>query len=156
METPVFRLDGNAFMARYGAGEAKYIRESPAESMTTRLQYFSTVLFGGEIFFGIEHADRIVALACCLENLEPDALTLSYLSVDPRYKNRKMATRLVISIRDYVQESGLNALDVSGYSAWGQLYLQHLLRRECLSIELRECGKVIHTPLASELFASTV
>jgi GNAT superfamily N-acetyltransferase len=156
METPVFRLDGNAFMARYGAGEAKNIRESPAESMTTRLQYFSMVLFGGEIFFGIERADRIVALACCLQNLEPDALTLSYLSVDPEYKNRKLATRLVMAIRDYVKDSGLEALDVSGYSAWGQLYLQHLLRRECFSIELRECGKVIHTPQSSGCIASVV
>jgi ribosomal protein S18 acetylase RimI-like enzyme len=154
METPVFRLDGNAFMARYGAGEAKNIRESPAESMTTRLQYFSTVLFGGEIFFGIERADRIVALACCLQNLEPDALTLSYISVDPEYKNRKLATRLVVAIRDYVKYSGLEALDVSGYSAWGQLYLQHMLRRECFSIELRECGKVVPTPQPSGSVAS--
>ncbi|MEC4720527.1 GNAT family N-acetyltransferase [Noviherbaspirillum sp. CPCC 100848] len=156
METPVFQLAGNAFMARYGAGEAKCIRESPAEAMTTRLQYFSTVLFGGELFFGIELGDRIVALACCLDNLEPDALTLSYLSVDPEYKNRKLATRLVTAIRDFVKDNGLVALDVSGYSAWGQLYLQHLLRRECVNIELRECGKVVHSAQPSECGVLTV
>ena len=59
---------------------------------------------------------------------DPRVLWLKHVSVDVRFRNMGIASRLLAECVDHIRSTG-QRLDVSTYSEMGELYLAHLIER---------------------------
>lgn len=133
-------LEGNAFVEKYHPHDRDATKSDHARSISTRLRLFSFVLFGGEVFFSVHKAGEIAGVACCMRDLAPGVFTVSYLTVDERFRKSGLATALVDSIVRYALAQGCRILDISSFTSDGEKYLKPVFRRHAGAINLHEEG----------------
>lgn len=127
-------LEGLAFWERFGDGgnvlDAR-ARSSATDAFVNRFPLYAPEFLEFQITFALSNDSKIVALAGCSpsDQRHPRSIGLSYVAVDPNYRNQGYSSVLCKAIVDYMKTKGLKSLDCSGYSQLGHERLRPVLQR---------------------------
>lgn len=120
--------------------------------MKVRLRpYYPEASDTGSVIFSVERDDKVVALSECLRRPSAGRYELCYVSVDPEYRDQRLASSIVEAIADHMKLHQCDTLVSSYYTDSGKAYLKNVLRRLVKQdITLYEGNKVYrgHPPRA--------
>lgn len=130
MSRKVIHIEAEAFHAAHASEQHQLAVDHPDQTLQARLRPYFPVSFNElTTIFYVEQDNQVIGIAECIQLEDPAVLTLSYVTVDERYRNQGFASTLVSAIVQYMRERGQNVLDSSYYTESGDQHLKKVLRR---------------------------
>lgn len=101
------------------------------EELEDRIEFFNTETVPNRNFFiAVDPAKKIVGLIAFVEKsfFKEDCLGLAYLSIDPEFRNRGLASKLATELFNYARTQS-KGISISWYEPMGEQYLKPVMQR---------------------------